>query len=128
MLIEPGRTSWGDQSPHFRQCSVDCINANCSTDSALTTWKTKLSSAEQFFMWSCGDDCKYNCMWRTVDVYSEHSRVPQFYGKWPFRRMLGVQEPASVVASIFNLATNLGMLVWFINNAPSDSKMYRDMV
>lgn len=29
--------------------------------------------------------------------------VVQFHGKWPFRRLLGVQEPCSVLFSLFNL-------------------------
>lgn len=63
-------------------------------------------------------------MWDTVRVYGEHGRVPQFYGKWPFTRMLGIQEPASVVASILNLVTNSLMLGWFVKKANSEAPMY----
>ncbi|NXR14170.1 PGAP3 factor, partial [Semnornis frantzii] len=32
--------------------------------------------------WSCRDDCKYECMWRTVRLYLQGGhRVPQFHGK-----------------------------------------------
>ncbi|KAJ5973824.1 hypothetical protein N7481_011034 [Penicillium waksmanii] len=34
------------------------------------------------------------------------SPVVQFHGKWPFRRMLGMQEPFSVLFSFFNFAAH----------------------
>jgi hypothetical protein len=30
-------------------------------------------------------------------------KVQQYYGKWPFRRLAGMQEPASVAFSLMNL-------------------------
>lgn len=34
------------------------------------------------YFWSCSDECKYSCMWLTVDAYKkDNSGVPQFYGK-----------------------------------------------
>ncbi len=32
--------------------------------------------------------------------------VEQYYGKWPFWRFAGMQEPASVLFSIFNFAAH----------------------
>lgn len=64
----------------------------------IKTWDLRL------FQWSCKDNCKYECMWKTVDGFLEYEKfVPQFYGKWPFIRMFGIQEPASTLFSIFNL-------------------------
>lgn len=49
-------------------------------------------------------DCEYECMWRTVEKFIDRGwKIPQFHGKWPFVRILGMQEPASVVFSVFNL-------------------------
>lgn len=33
--------------------------------------------------------------------------TPQFYGKWPFVRIIGIQEPAAALFSIFNLAAHV---------------------
>ena len=55
--------------------------------------------------------CKYECMWFTVDYYSKYQHfVPQFYGKWPLVRVLGIQEPLSSLASLANLLANVYML------------------
>lgn len=48
--------------------------------------------------WKCSDQCKYDCMWETVGVFEERKMpIPQFHGKWPFIRVWGMQEPASVI-------------------------------
>ena len=37
---------------------------------------------ERYLQWSCSDECKYNCMWKTVDAFHRDGlNVPQFYGK-----------------------------------------------
>lgn len=34
------------------------------------------------FGWDCDSECKYLCMWKTVDGFQKDgSGVPQFYGK-----------------------------------------------
>jgi post-GPI attachment to proteins factor 3 len=91
---------------------------------------------EQYYLqlfWTCQDDCAYDCMWHTVSAFQKQGwGVPQFFGRvnfhsrasppdnkfnflfqWPFVRVLGLQEPASVVFSLFNLVANLKMLNHF---------------
>lgn len=32
--------------------------------------------------WSCEDECRYECMWKTVKAFHERNwPTPQFYGK-----------------------------------------------
>ncbi|TFY72548.1 hypothetical protein EVG20_g483 [Dentipellis fragilis] len=54
--------------------------------------------------WTCTDNCKYTCM-HAISDFSVESGLPlqQYYGKWPFWRYAGAQEPASVVFSLLNL-------------------------
>ncbi|XP_063701112.1 post-GPI attachment to proteins factor 3 [Culicoides brevitarsis] len=79
----------GDRSPYYQNCVERCFLENCTADPL-----------------DC--DCKYECMWRTVDKFVERGwKIPQFHGKWPFVRVLGMQEPASVIFSIFNLLMNV---------------------
>lgn len=42
-------------------------------------------------------------MWGTVEALAAVGvPTPQFFGKWPFLRLLGMQEPASVLFSLLN--------------------------
>ena len=75
------------------------------------------------------------CMWSTVRKFvKEDLPVPQFYGKWPFRRYYGMQvreqrsidrqEPASVLFSILNLITSFCMFVklWRLREVKNELK------
>lgn len=38
--------------------------------------------SESLLRWSCEDECKYTCMWTTVDAFQKDGlSIPQFYGK-----------------------------------------------
>lgn len=50
--------------------------------------------------------------------------VPQFYGKWPFVRFFGIQEPASVFFSFLNLVAHWRMIRKFRSEVRNDSPMY----
>lgn len=66
--------------------------------------RSRENSIDQLVLWSCKDECKYECMWKTTFLFIERGwKVPQFHGKWPFIRIFGMQEPASVIFSILNL-------------------------
>lgn len=90
------------------------------------------SSLLRLLRWTCEDECKYECMWKTVDSFANRKwRVPQFYGKvnvcilqvfiifiyyyfqWPFIRIFGIQEPASVVFSLLNFYIHYKMFKKF---------------
>jgi post-GPI attachment to proteins factor 3 len=84
-----------------------------------------LSLPEQWLQWNCLDDCKYQCMWRTTSAYlSRNWDVPQFYGKWPFVRFLGLQEPASVVFSLLNLAAHYYLFNKFRRKVRPDAPLF----
>ncbi|KAI3661797.1 hypothetical protein MP638_003805 [Amoeboaphelidium occidentale] len=58
----------------------------------------------KLFLWTCLDECKYQCMHNLTAAHvSLGVPVLQYYGKWPFYRFMGIQEPASVVFSVLNL-------------------------
>lgn len=60
--------------------------------------------------WTCEENCRYSCMWNTVDFFIKRGySVPQFHGKWPFLRLFGLQEPASVIFSVFNFYAHIMM-------------------
>lgn len=110
------KASAGDASPFQRHCIKTCFESKCSSKDSLQHFQDNQPFFESLFQWSCLDDCKYNCMWDTVDAFVKDGRkVPQFHGKWPFRRILGVQEPASALFSIFNLIPHVIMQIKLYN-------------
>ncbi|KAJ7042026.1 Per1-like protein [Mycena alexandri] len=99
-------TAWassGDRSPEFENCLTRCGNANCSP-----SHRVSLSIPLRVTGWTCEDNCKYTCM---QDISTRNIRlgdpVHQYYGKWPFWRLAGMQEPASVAFSLLNFWTHV---------------------
>jgi len=123
LMVRPIFGSWGDQSPVYKKCLQECQSGRCQGTS-LEAWAVSQAFLEKAIGWTCGQDCSYSCMWRTVEVYGQHGRVPQFHGKWPFLRLGGMQEPASVIASLLNLVTNIYMVIWFTKRVSNQAAMY----
>ncbi|KAI0062035.1 Per1-like protein [Artomyces pyxidatus] len=96
--------SSGDRANDYQVCLGRCEKTNCAPG---TTPSFPLFM--RLTLWTCVDDCKYKCMHMVTD-FSMESGVPiqQYYGKWPFYRFAGMQEPASVLFSF----TNLLLHVW----------------
>ncbi|XP_049867695.1 post-GPI attachment to proteins factor 3 [Pectinophora gossypiella] len=110
--FSPSLASEGDRSPFYENCVKNCRIKNCTEDGANFTPET--AHKQDFWAWlvgwQCRDECRYHCMWRTVDAYQERGYpIPKFHGKWPFRRVYGVQEPGSALASGLNLAAHVYM-------------------
>ncbi|KAG2359718.1 Per1-like protein [Suillus spraguei] len=89
--------SSGDRSSNFQNCVSACYGDHCHP-------QTTLSLALRLTRWTCTDDCKYQCMHMLTDIaIRESSTIHQYYGKWPFWRLFGMQEPASVAFSLWNM-------------------------
>lgn len=90
--------SSGDRAREFGECVVRCQSQQCGQFEVLKPLSLRLTR------WTCLDDCKYTCMHEITDRAVATGRaIQQYYGKWPFWRFAGMQEPASVVFSLFNL-------------------------
>lgn len=129
--------SIGDRSQIFNDCLNYCRGLNCSVRSYIDKSdarnevtrlvKTPFELNQPFYLkllgWGCLDECKYNCMWETVDIFENTYKldVPQFYGKWPFIRVFGIQEPVSAIASILNLIVHLAMIKKLRKNLSKNS-------
>ncbi|KAF8191602.1 Per1-like protein [Mycena galopus ATCC 62051] len=94
-------TAWassGDRDPEFENCLARCGSAQCDPSQRVS-----LPIPLRVTGWTCEDNCKYNCMHA---ITSRNIRlgdpVHQYYGKWPFWRLAGMQEPASVAFSLLN--------------------------
>ena len=87
--------SSGDRDSRFQACIAQCEATECDT--------LQLTLPLRITRWTCLDDCKYRCMHEITDRAIEYGEsVQQYYGKWPFWRFLGMQEPASVLFSLMN--------------------------
>lgn len=96
--------SSGDESSIYRMCVRKCVYPDCEVAPPLS-WILRLT------LWDCPQNCMYECMHAiTDDAVQTDSPVQQYHGKWPFYRLLGMQEPASVLFSIMNgLGHGLGL-------------------
>lgn len=89
--------SSGDRADDYQYCLAKETESRCSKRQhfPLTVRLTR---------WTCEDDVKYRCMHHIVDkAIDQGEPVQQYYGKWPFWRLWGIQEPASVLFSVLNL-------------------------
>ncbi|KAI9103318.1 Per1-like-domain-containing protein [Phlyctochytrium arcticum] len=104
VLVGTVLSSSGDRDSFFLNCLHKCTFSECSRPERQATLPLYL----RLLQWSCRDNCKYTCMHDITQAsLASGGHVQQFYGKWPFKRVLGVQEPASVIFSILN-----GVMHW----------------
>jgi hypothetical protein len=103
LLITTASASSGDRHPLYQKCLQNCITTQCGPSSPAK----KLSPMLRLFRWTCNDDCSYQCTHQVTSALLQHpdshERVHhQYHGKWPFWRVWGMQEPASVLFSLGN--------------------------
>jgi hypothetical protein len=96
-LASPALASVGDRLPEFQTCLARCVEKECNSNSQSLPLYMRL------LFWTCPQNCDYICQ-RLVTSSRIHQdlSIEQFHGKWPFMRMLGIQEPASVLFSVLN--------------------------
>uniref|UniRef100_A0A803QU54 Post-GPI attachment to proteins factor 3 n=2 Tax=Cannabis sativa TaxID=3483 RepID=A0A803QU54_CANSA len=115
--------SAGDEDPRYRVCVKECKETGCVGETCFPYCKFSSNDATIDGTWFileplyCQSDCCYHCM---IDREKEReallgSAPLKYHGKWPFKRVYGIQEPASVIFSLLNLAMNFhGWLSFFI--------------
>lgn len=109
--------SSGDNNFLFRRCTNRCLVSRCNETYSLPP-------ALRYTLWTCADDCRYQCMHvsTTKDTEMGHS-ARQYFGKWPFWRLGGIQEPASVAFSAVNFYAHLRGLALLRQEVPRDHPM-----
>ncbi|KAI8615042.1 Per1-like protein [Chytriomyces sp. MP71] len=84
--------SSGDRQYAYQKCVSECSVKGCD-----------LSLVLRWTLWDCESNCRYECTHSvTARNLREDGEVHQFHGKWPFTRLFGMQEPASVLFSLLN--------------------------
>lgn len=128
-LLAAAAGSPGDRSHAFRRCHSLCTNTGCTglaassgngqpsrkqcsplcrqSSSSSTSGEVIVAPlALRLWRWDCPADCSYLCMWQAEASWPAGTPVQKYHGKWPFTRWLGMQEPASVLFSLLNLAAH----------------------
>jgi hypothetical protein len=132
------RASEGDESQLFQACMQSCLSTGCtktpgSSNTCDTVCEHRSEEQQQggssgssyhppwtlrLMRWDCESDCSYHCMWALEApkqaAAAAAGSVYKYYGKWPFVRVAGAQEIASVVFSIANLLAHLHNLQLFL--------------
>ncbi|PWA39422.1 per1-like family protein [Artemisia annua] len=121
--------SIGDADPSYRSCLTDCETTGCvgslcfphcnfssngaSVDGPWYMQEPLYIKGKQLY---CQSDCRYHCMLSRENDRAASGHGPvKYHGKWPFKRVFGVQEPASVAFSVLNLVMHFhGWLSFFI--------------
>ncbi len=126
LLATAVRASKGDKQRTFTSCLEECTGTEaCRAEVKASHNAALLLSQILPFSWDCTSECKYKCMWQVEaarrgspalggrgkvlhEAADDRAAEPiQYYGKWPFRRLFGCQEPASVFFSIANGAAHV---------------------
>lgn len=99
-----GLCSQGDYSLPFKKCMTQCKRF-FSVEKLSEEYSFYYPNLFIFrlFFWNIKDECKYQCMHLCEFVRPTAPRPFQYFGKWPFYRILGIQEFFSVLFSLMNL-------------------------
>lgn len=122
----PVLSSPGDNLDEFEDCCYQCEQISCYNnpyhviqEEYRDIWQAKDLEFHRYepswhfdgglpwylklLQWDCRSNCDYQCQRIiTEERIANDEEVYQFHGKWPFLRVAGIQEMASVVFSIGN--------------------------
>jgi hypothetical protein len=96
--------SEGDIAPEYKKCVKACEQRQCFAHiDGQVVAVNPLPLYMRLMQWTCVDDCRHQCQQEiSRQRVAQNQPVLQYHGKWPFIRIFGIQEPASVVFSIWN--------------------------
>lgn len=110
LLLPCALGSAGDTQPAFQSCIKQCAREHRCGQANADKYPPDL--VLRLLFWSCPDECSYQCMHSIEERRYKLSYAPiQYYGKWPFTRVFGMQELFSVIFSIGNAVPHLLHLV-----------------
>ncbi|XP_009775256.1 uncharacterized protein LOC107766819 [Nicotiana tabacum] len=119
----------GDSDPIYKACVDQCKETGCVGDNCFQhcnfssggnliggPWYLQEPLYLRWKQWDCLSDCRYHCMLVREEERQKLGLKPiKYHGKWPFRRVYGIQEPVSVAFSALNLAVQFhGWVSFFI--------------
>ncbi|KAH7428377.1 hypothetical protein KP509_10G089500 [Ceratopteris richardii] len=120
------RGSPGNTDPLYRSCIEKCEVTGCVNGQCFSNCKVVVNGDssellqskcpyDAWMQWNCTSECRYQCMiLREAERQREGQLPVKYFGKWPFKRVLGLQEPISVAFSVANLAVHVYGLTSFL--------------
>lgn len=115
LLLRVIRASPGDRLDVFGECTDACEYTRLCANSDIDQLNTETNQfyavpfgrapvlLRHFLAWDCVSDCDYQCQQIITHKRMEKGEsFLQFHGKWPFKRMFGIQELFSALFSIGN--------------------------
>ncbi|XP_071812213.1 post-GPI attachment to proteins factor 3-like isoform X1 [Apostichopus japonicus] len=125
LLIPFATSSSGDASETFKDHFRLCRNDHCSSLFMVNEFEKVQPFYLRLLGWDCIEECKHISMWQTVEnLQQKNLEIPQFFGKWPFLRIIGIQEPASMLFSLLNGFGHLYMIRKLRSQVPRNAPMY----
>ncbi|KAK9773513.1 putative Post-GPI attachment to proteins factor 3 [Seiridium cardinale] len=116
LLLSTAEASLGDRLPEFRECVELCGRENCDPKNnptpilnqpSLLTRDPSAALHHRLLFWTCPQECDYTCQHIiTSRRIARNEPITQYHGKWPFIRVLGMQEPFSVLFSLGNMVAH----------------------
>lgn len=121
--------STGDSDPVYKDCVEHCKQTGCVGTKCFqhcnfsfngnptdASWYLQEPLYVRWKQWDCWSDCRYHCMLsREEDRQKLGHKPDKYHGRWPFKRIYGLQEPVSVALSALNLAVQFhGWVSFFI--------------
>ncbi|KAH9647266.1 Post-GPI attachment to proteins factor 3 [Citrus sinensis] len=119
----------GDADPIYKGCVEQCEKTGCVGDKCFQhcnfssdgkpidgPWYLQEPLYLRWKQWDCSSDCRYHCMLAREGEREKVGDKPvKYHGKWPFRRVYGIQEPVAVALSALNLSIQFhGWMSFFI--------------
>lgn len=100
---------------NFRGCVAECEKTGCAGGTCFPhckfpsdgvandgPWYLQEPLYLKWKQWDCQSDCRYNCM---IDREKEREAVGhgpvKYHGKWPFRRVFGIQVCSFLILILF---------------------------
>lgn len=107
----------GDRLQGYTNCVSSCSAVLCGestssgalvfTEDDFNRYDSLNAFSRSLLQWTCPQDCHYRCQQLITDETMEKNHIMyQFYGKWPFRRIFGIQEFFLAAFSMGNLLVN----------------------
>ncbi|XP_063933210.1 uncharacterized protein LOC135145017 [Zophobas morio] len=104
VIIPRSIASSGNEDFRYQYCTEQCSLNLCSNSKGHLTALNRLN----FLTWTCKENCQYDCMMKvTEEDIKSNKKIKQFHGRWPFKRIFGIQDPASTLFSLLNLFAHL---------------------
>ncbi|XVF50751.1 hypothetical protein PTKIN_Ptkin04bG0128500 [Pterospermum kingtungense] len=133
-LVPSLDASEGDADPIYKACLEECEKSGCVGERCFQhckfssdgkpidgPWYLQEPLYQKWKQWDCATDCRYHCMIAREEQREKLGGKPvKYHGKWPFRRVFGIQLPLRPdkrtyyeYTSLWHTYAILAMNFWF---------------